>query len=151
MTVQRLPLRARALLRHSRLLQIGLLMAVWWLAESLRQRFDLPVPGSVLGLGAMLALLLARIVRVESFRQGARWLLGEMLLFFVPAAMALLDHPEFLSVTGLKLLAVVAVGTLLVMGTTALAVEACFLLSRRAMAAPDTLAGPALPRAHGLR
>ncbi|WP_085314756.1 CidA/LrgA family protein [Derxia lacustris] len=131
MTIQRLPLRARALLRHSRLLQIGLLMSVWWLAESLRHWLGLPVPGSVLGLGAMLVLLLTRLVRVESFRQGARWLLGEMLLFFVPAAMALLDHPEFLSVTGLKLLAVVAVGTLLVMGTTALSVEACYLWTRR--------------------
>jgi len=134
MTTDRLPLRARALLRHSRLLQIGLLMAVWWLAESVRVALDLPVPGSVLGLGAMLVLLMTRLVSIESFRQGARWLLGEMLLFFVPAAMALLDHPEFLSVTGLKLLAVVAVGTLLVMGTTALAVEACYLWTRRQQA-----------------
>jgi len=54
-----------------------------------------------------------------------------MLLFFVPAVLAVLDHREFLGLLGLKLLAVVLGGTLLVMGGTGLTVDLCCRLSPR--------------------
>lgn len=58
--------------------------------------------------------------------RGANWLLGEMLLFFVPAVMSLLDHREFLGVLGVKLLVVILLGTALVMIGTALTIELCY-------------------------
>jgi len=57
--------------------------------------------------------------------------LAEMLLFFIPAVPAVLDHQEFLGPLGLKLLAAVLAGTLLVMGGTALTVDLCCRLARR--------------------
>jgi len=56
-------------------------------------------------------------------RRGAYWLLAEMLLFFVPATMGIIDHREFLSALGLKLVAVIVVGTLTVMAGTATTIE----------------------------
>ena len=118
-------IRTRYAFRHSRLLQLGVLIGFWCFGQAIAQFFRLPAPGGVIGLAAVLALLLARRISVSSVRRGAKMLLAEMLLFFVPAVMALLDHAEFLGVLGLKLLAVILTGTLCVMAATALTVDLC--------------------------
>jgi holin-like protein len=59
-------------------------------------------------------------------KRGADWLLAEMLLFFVPAVLALLDHREFLGLLGLKILAIIVLSTTMVMGVTALTVDLCY-------------------------
>ena len=50
-------------------------------------------------------------------------LLTDMLVFFVPAVPAVLDHPEFLGWLGVKIVAVIAMGTIIVMAITAMTVE----------------------------
>lgn len=118
-------IRTRYAFRHSRLLQLGVLIGFWCFGQAIAQVLRLPAPGGVIGLAAVLALLLARRISLSSVRRGAEMLLAEMLLFFVPAVMALLDHSEFLGVLGLKLLAVILTGTLCVMAATALTVDLC--------------------------
>lgn len=118
-------------LRRSRLAQIGLLAAFWGLGESLARLTGLPLPGAVLGMILLLALFGSKLVKPALVERGASWLLAEMLLFFVPAVLAVLDHREFLSILGLKILAVIVLGTTLVMGTTALAVDCCIRLRER--------------------
>jgi len=49
-----------------------------------------------------------------------------MVLFFVPAVMALLNHRELLGMVGFKLFAVIVGSTLGVMAGTALVVDASF-------------------------
>lgn len=120
------PLRRR--FRGSGPAQILLIVALWLAAEALVRVLALPVPAGILGMAALLLLLATRRVSPRLLARGAEWLLAEMLLFFVPAAMILLDNRQMLGWLGLKLLVVVACGTLLVMGTTALTVE---LLYRR--------------------
>lgn len=124
---------SRLLLQHlriavhrSRALQIGVLVLFWALGEGLARALDLPVPGGIVGMGAVLALLASGWLRPAALRRGAYWLLAEMLLFFVPAVMAVLDHHEFVGALGVKLAAVILVGTLTVMGVTALTVDACY-------------------------
>ena len=56
-------------------------------------------------------------------RAGAGLLLAEMLLFFIPAVMSLLDYGPLLRAQGPRILLVIVSGTLLVMMSTALAVE----------------------------
>lgn len=117
--------RLRARLRLSTPFQIGFLVLLWALGAGVARFLGLPVPGGVLGLFALLALLATGGLRPGTLRKGARWLMAEMLLFFVPAVLALLDHREFLGLLGLKILAVIGVGTLSVMVSTALVLEAC--------------------------
>ena len=47
-------------------------------------------------------------------------------VWLVPAVMAVLDHHEFVGLLGLKIVAVILVGTVLVMGGTALTVDLCY-------------------------
>ena len=75
-----------------------------------------------MGLLALLGLL-AGGADPRLVARGAGWLLAEMLLFFVPAVVALLAHPEFLGLTGLKVLLVILGSTVMVMLATALTVE----------------------------
>ncbi|RBL83865.1 CidA/LrgA family protein [Streptomyces cavourensis] len=122
----RTPVRLRSLLRRSRVLQISLLILFSLLGQALANAAGLPVPGGVIGMALVLALLASGLLRVRNVHRGANWLLGEMLLFFVPAVMSLLDHREFLGVLGLKLLVIILVGTALVMAGTALTIDLCY-------------------------
>lgn len=126
MSRPRYPIVLRSLLRRSRVLQIALLILFSLLGQALANVAGLPIPGGVIGMALVLALLASGLLRVRNVHRGASWLLGEMLLFFVPAVMSLLDHREFLGVLGAKLLAVILLGTALVMVGTALTIDLCY-------------------------
>lgn len=83
-----------------------------------------PVPGGVVGLGLLLAAFASGQVRPETLQLGAGLLMAEMLLFFIPALMSLLDYGALLRTEGWRILLVIGCSTLLVMLATALTVEA---------------------------
>ena len=116
----------RTQVQNSRIAQIALLAAMWFVGNQISHGLSLPFPGAIVGLGLMLALLLSGWVRPRSVQRGAKFLIGEMLLFFVPAVLAVLDHSEWLSITGLKLFAAVLIGTIAVMLGTAIAVDVSY-------------------------
>jgi holin-like protein len=118
-------LQLRRTLHRSRLLQVAMLFAFWLGGEGLARLTGLPVPGGIVGMLAVLALLATGRLSVFSMRRGADWFIADMLLFFVPAVLGLLDHREFLSLLGLKLLVVILTGTVAVMAVTALTVDLC--------------------------
>lgn len=119
----------RRRLRHSRLLQIVLIGAFWAIGEAFARLTASPIPSGVLGLFLVYALLASGKLSLFSVRRGANALLADMLLFFVPAVMALLEHREMLGWLGLKLLAVILAGTIVVMTVTAITVELLCLWS----------------------
>lgn len=128
MIARSIVVRGRRFIRNRRAPQILILIGLWAAGEAIVGATGLPLPGSVIGLGAALAAMLAGGLSRHSLRRGADWFLGEMLLFFVPAALAVIDHREFLGVIGVKLLIVILSGTLVVMIVTGLVVE---LVTRR--------------------
>lgn len=128
--------RKTAILLHkslhgSRLAQVLLIVILWLAGEAVSRSTGIPVPGSVLGLFGLLYLLITGTIRLSTMRRGANFLLADMLLFFVPAVLAVLDHSEFLGLIGLKVLAVIFAGTLMVMCMTALAVDVGYRLMLR--------------------
>ena len=130
MTLHRLIIAWRRRCRASRLLQILLLLGFWLAGELIVRAFGLQLPGSIAGMLIVLGLLLSKRLSPRTVRRGAQWFLAEMLLFFVPAVLALLDHPELLRLEGLKILAVILLGTLTVMVATAGVIDLCFRLMR---------------------
>ncbi len=111
-----------AVQRHPAL-QVGIVATVWAIGEVLVRALRLPLPGGLVGLALLLALLATRSVDVRLVNRGAYWLIGEMLLFFVPAVMAICEHRELLGTLGVRLCAVIAAGTVLVMVGTAVVVD----------------------------
>lgn len=101
-----------------KIFQIAAIMVFYGAGEMIARLTHAPLPASVIGLALILLALQLRLIKPTHLREGADGLLGWMLLFFVPAVPVLLDHPEFVGMLGLRLLLIVALGTLLVMGVT---------------------------------
>ncbi|MDD2219725.1 MAG: CidA/LrgA family protein [Desulfoplanes sp.] len=128
-SLRAMSLSLRRLLRRSRLIQGSFLIGFWTLGETIARSAHLPIPGGIVGLAMVLILLLSGRMHIVTLRRGADWLLADMLLFFVPAVLAILNHREFLGIIGLKLIGIVLLGTLLVMGGTAFVVDLCCRMS----------------------
>lgn len=110
--------------------QSALLAVVWWVSDFAARRLDLPVPGGVIGLAALLALLLTGRIAPRWVKAGADWLLSDMLLFFVPAAVAVVQYGGLFKSDGWRLALVVVIGTLMVMVAVAFAVDQAARLER---------------------
>jgi holin-like protein len=116
-------LTSRRRLRRSRLAQVALILALWGASAGVVHVLGLPIPAGILGLAVTLLLLATRRLSLFAVRRGAAWFVGDMMLFFVPAVVSVLDHPEFLGRLGLAVLIVIVLSTLVVMAVTAMTVE----------------------------
>lgn len=103
--------------------QIGLLIGTWWLGAQLAAGLALPQLGNVFGMAGLWLLLINNRIRLQRVQAGAHWLIKHMLLFFIPAVLVVLDHQELLGWVGVKLFAIIVLGTLAVMACTALSIE----------------------------
>jgi len=112
-------------------LQSAGLAAIWLLADFAVRALHLPVPGGVVGLLILLALLFCGGVVPRWVKAGADWLLSDMLLFFIPAAVAAVQYGGLFREDGWRLALVVVFGTLMVMVAVAFAVEQASKLERR--------------------
>ncbi|GAA5231904.1 CidA/LrgA family protein [Verticiella sediminum] len=111
--------------RRHPLLQLGFVALFWLAGEGIGRATGLPLPGGVIGLGLLLVLLASGRLALANVKRGAEWLLADMLLFFVPAVLAVLDHRDFFGLLGLKILFVILASTTAVMLVTAWVVERC--------------------------
>ncbi|GGD87297.1 CidA/LrgA family protein [Caballeronia grimmiae] len=105
--------------------------AIWFAADFVARTLALPVPGSVVGLVALLILLMSGGIAPRWVKAGADWLLADMLLFFIPAAVAVVQYGGLFKEDGWRLALVVVGGTLMVMVAVAFAVDRAARLERR--------------------
>ncbi|MBK5539121.1 CidA/LrgA family protein [Pseudomonas sp. TH05] len=114
-----------ALLKHlGRLLgELAVLLGIYLLGCQLALWLAWPIPGGVIGLALLLLCFALGWVKPAALQLGAGLLMAEMLLFFIPALMSLLDYGGLLRDDGWRILLVIAVSTLMVMLVTAFTVE----------------------------
>ena len=103
--------------------QVGILIAAWWLADEAASALHLPFSGGVVGLFVLVALLLSGWVRPTAIELGANWLLANMLLFFIPLVVSVVQFTQLLKAQGLMLFVNIGLGFASVMLATALTVE----------------------------
>lgn len=111
--------------------QSAFLAGLWFAADQAARRLNLPVPGSVIGLAVLLVLLLTGGVAPKWVKAGADWLLSNMLLFFIPAAVAVVQYGGLFKSDGWRLALVVVAGTLTVMIAVAVTVDQAARFERR--------------------
>lgn len=104
-------------------MQSAFLAVLWLGADFAARHLGLPIPGGVIGLAALLALLFTGGVAPRWVKAGADWLLSDMLLFFVPAAVAAVQYGGLFKSDGWRLALVVVGGTLAVMVAVAFTVD----------------------------
>ncbi|MCJ8012860.1 CidA/LrgA family holin-like protein [Paenibacillus sp. KQZ6P-2] len=100
--------------------QVAALMIFTLLMNKLAELLHLPVPGSILGIIVLFILLETGIIRLEWIDLGASWLLAELLLFFVPAAVGVMKYIPMLKSDGVRILIVVIFSTFIVMASSGL-------------------------------
>lgn len=103
--------------------QVLLYAGLFVFAQYLVTWLHLPLPANLVGMVLMLALIVCRVVPLKWVRAGAHWLLAEMLLFFIPAVVAVVNYTQLLLVDGWRIFAVIAISTLMVLGATAWVVD----------------------------
>ncbi|MFB4321803.1 MULTISPECIES: CidA/LrgA family protein [Paenibacillus] len=108
------------------LLSLGMDQLAAWL--------NIGIPGSILGIVVVFILLETKILRLEWIELGANWLLAELLLFFIPAAVGIMKYFPMLETEGLQILAVVLFSTVIVMVSSGL--TAGFISSRKGRKTP---------------
>ncbi|MCF5169326.1 CidA/LrgA family protein [Pseudomonas canadensis] len=105
------------------LIELVVLLAIYLLGCQLAVWLAWPIPGGVVGLGLLLATFASGLVKPAALQLGAGVLMAEMLLFFIPALMSLLDYGGLLRNDGWRILLVIGFSTLAVMLATAFTVE----------------------------
>ncbi len=118
------------------LIQVAALAVIFIAADWIARHALSGFPASVLGLALLLILLAAGIVPRGWLADGARWLLSEMLLFFIPAVIGVIQYPNLVREHGLAILAVIVGSTFCVMAATALAVDLTWRLEEKLRKVP---------------
>ena len=111
--------------RSARLVsEVAVLLAIYFLGCQIAAWWHLPIPGGVIGMALLLSAFALGLIKPATLQLGAGVLMAEMLLFFIPALMSLLDYGALVRDDGWRILLVIGVSTLLVMVVTAFTVEA---------------------------
>ena len=95
--------------------QIIIILAVWSCAYVLQKLLNLPVASGVLGFFLLLFLLEMKWLKLAHVERGADLLLAELLLFFIPPVVGVIQYPDLLIASGWKILLVILISTALVM------------------------------------
>ena len=112
-------------------LQLAVVGLVWLVSDLMVRFAHLPISSGVLGLFLMLALLGSGVIKTGMVESGAKWVLGELVFFFIPIMVSVLQYRDLLISEGWQLVLTIAVGTALVMISTALTLNFCYRWKRR--------------------
>jgi len=95
--------------------QIIIILMVWGCAYCLQKLLSLPVASGVFGFFLLLFLLEMKWLKLAQVEHGADFLLGELLLFFIPPVVGVIQYQDLLMISGWKILLVILISTALVM------------------------------------
>ncbi|MCS3839250.1 holin-like protein [Pseudomonas sp. JAI111] len=110
--------------------ELAVLLGIYLLGCAIATWFAWPIPGGVIGMALLLLAFAFGWVKPATLQMGAGLLMAEMLLFFIPALMSLLDYGGLMRNDGWRILLVIGMSTLMVMLVTAFTVEAVVRLRR---------------------
>ena len=102
-----------------------IILAVWSCADVLQKLLNLSVASGVLGFFLLLFLLEMKWLKLAHVEHGANLLLGELLLFFIPPVVGVIQYQDLLFASGWKILLVILISTALVMMVSVFTVRMC--------------------------
>ena len=100
--------------------QIGLLYILYRIGEWISSAFDLFLPGSVIGMILLIALLFTRVMRLEWVGDGAGFMVKHLPFFFIPSTLGIMQYYGIFAGKGFLLVIIVLVSTIMVMAVSGL-------------------------------
>ena len=114
------------------LLQIAIVLGVYWISLGIESILPVPFPASVISLILLLILLLLRVVKLKHVEEKADFMMGHLGLFFLPVSSGVMKYTDIIFENAIPLLTVCVVSTALTFGATAWTVQlTCRLLEKR--------------------
>ena len=113
------------------LVELLVLLAIYLLGCQVALWLAWPIPGGVIGLGLLLLVFASGLIKPAALQLGAGMLMAEMLLFFVPAVVAVVNYAQLLMIEGWKIFLVIGISTMLTLGATAVVVDKVYRLEQR--------------------
>ncbi|WP_239614301.1 CidA/LrgA family protein [Cohnella mopanensis] len=105
------------------ILQIIAFIGIAQISDVIVQWAHLPISGSIVGIAITFALLQLKVIRVEWLESGSKWLIGEMLLFFIPAIVGIINYRSLVLHSGLWITITIICSTIAVMLCAGLVVQ----------------------------
>jgi holin-like protein len=102
------------------IIHIAILYCIYLIGNWIQTTLGLVVPGSVIGMIILFILLSTNIIKVGWVEDGARFIVDNLALFFIPATVGIMNYFELFSGKGFLLVLIVLFSTFLVMGTSGL-------------------------------
>ena len=101
-----------------------IVIGIYFLGEIISKTVLSFIPGNILGMLILLLLLCTKVIKLEAVENVTNFLLDHLAFFFIPASVGLITATNILKGNVMKLLFVSVASTFIVMGLTAVTVQA---------------------------
>ncbi len=112
-----------------RIIQFAIILSICFMGDVIHNILNLPIPGSVLGMLVLLALLLSGVLKLSMIEDVSNFLLKHLSFFFIPAAVGLITCFSILEGKWIALLFISVVSTIIIVVVTGITVQ--ILMKRR--------------------
>lgn len=103
--------------------QLCIVLVLLSLGEILNLRFNIPIPGTILGMVILLFLMMIRVIKLKTIEHISSILLDNLALFFVPANVGIIVLYDQIKTVWVRLIIVLILSTIIVMAVTGLTVQ----------------------------
>lgn len=105
--------------------QFLIILVINFVGIIIQNLFHLPLPGTILGMLILFILLWTKVLKVESIEKVCDFLILNMIIFFLPPAVELLEYMALLKTGFLKILILLVATTVITMIVTGKTVDFC--------------------------
>ncbi|NPE29519.1 CidA/LrgA family protein [Methanococcoides sp. SA1] len=105
------------------IIQLAIVLAICFMGDILHDFFNLPIPGNILGMMLLLALLLTGILKLSMIEDVSNFLLKHLSFFFIPAAVGLITCLSILEGKWTALMFISVVSTFIITVVTGMTVQ----------------------------
>lgn len=103
--------------------ELGIVMAILYLAHVIQVAFSLPVPSTVLGMIILLVALLTGVVKIDMIKNVAPFSAQYLTFLFIPGGVGLISSLDLVAEAWLPILIVIVVTAIIVIAVTGLTVQ----------------------------
>jgi holin-like protein len=109
--------------------QYAIIFLITYLGELISKFIIFPFPGPIIGMLILLFLLEFKILKLVFVEKGAKTILLNLAIFFIPPGVGLISALDILNGNITKIIITMVITTIITMGVTGLTVQ--YLINRR--------------------
>lgn len=100
-----------------------IILGIYLISEFISRFFTLPIPGNILGMLVLLALLITKIIKVEQIETLSNFFLDHLAFFFIPAGVGLMSSAGIIKDSWLRIILVCVITTIIAIAATGITVQ----------------------------